>query len=118
MRLHCRIPASIGGWVLLLILFLFLTTWGGSWIFLATVRSFPAQSCYQHAEVVKDCDGWDGILFAVQSVTTTGYGNYNDLFIAKESLRELAVGLMIFGTVGWSFLIATAFKWIEKTLPR
>lgn len=62
------------------------------------------------------CDCWDGLLFSVQTITTTGYGNYNELFGARKSLRELSVGLMIIGAIVWSFLVGIGLKWIEKTV--
>lgn len=47
----------------------------------------------------------DGALFAVQSFTTTGYGNYNELFPENQYLKIIAISLMLFGGFLWAWFI-------------
>lgn len=48
----------------------------------------------------------DFALFVAQSITTTGYGNYNDLFANNPWLKVAAILLMTGGAATWTWLIA------------
>lgn len=48
----------------------------------------------------------DFALFVVQSFTTTGYGNYNDLFTQNPEIKKIAILLMTCGGFAWAWLIA------------
>lgn len=48
----------------------------------------------------------DFAFFVVQSFTTTGYGNYNDLLAENPGLKKAAILLMTCGGATWAWLIA------------
>lgn len=59
----------------------------------------------------------DAVWFAVQTVTTTGYGSLPDrVWDNSPKLKWASVGLMLTGGIAWAFMLGVAIAWLIEKL--